>query len=112
MIGRTREPPDPPAYHEKISISAPARLPAALGVGNEIQRFRSRHGQKTDKTRIFLIPETRPPPGSTVMHRERHSGHPWRWIECAAGIGPHGAAAVVVARCVLRSPSPFRWRWA
>ena len=38
------------------------------------------------------------------MHRERHSGHPWRWIECSAGIGPHGAAAVVrVVRRVLRS---------
>jgi hypothetical protein len=51
--------------------------------------------------------------GSTVMHREQHSGHPWRWIECSAGIGPHGAAAAIKAmRRVLRYLSLSRWHWA
>jgi hypothetical protein len=68
--------------------------------------------KKPDKTRILRIHYYRQPHGSRLIHRERHSGHPWRWIECSAGIGPHGAVAVGVVRRVLRYPSPSRWRWA
>ena len=82
------------------------------GLAIKLQGFGAVRALKPDKTRIWRSLKFWPCGRSTVRHRERHSGHPWRWIECSAGIGPHGAVAVIkVARRVLRSLSPFRWHW-
>src|SRR4029077_11729018 len=99
-------------------ITVVFRLPQAprhlrrKGLAIKLQGFGAVRALKPDKTRIWRSLKFWPCGRSTVRHRERHSGHPWRWIECSAGIGPHGAVAVIkVAQRVLRSLSPFRWHW-
>jgi hypothetical protein len=78
-----------------------------------ISKVRRGSGIKTGQNANLQNSQMPAPGRATVMHREQHSVHPWRWIECSAGIGPHGAVAAIKAvRRVLRSLSPFRWHWA
>jgi hypothetical protein len=97
------------------AVFRPLQVPRHLrrkSLAIKLQGFGAVRALKPDKTRIWRSLKFWPCGRSTVRHRERHSGHPWRWIECSAGIGPHGAVAVIkVARRVLRSHSPFRWHW-
>ena len=110
--------PGRPGQGAQPPITAVFRLPQVprhlrrKGLATNFTGFGAVRALKPDKTRIWGILKYRLRGRSTVMHRERHSGQPWRWIECSAGIGPHGAVAVIkVARRVLRSLSPSRWHW-
>ena len=110
--------PGRPGQGAQPPITAVFRLPQVprhlrrKGLATNFTGFGAVRALKPDKTRIWRILKYRLRGRSTVMHRERHSGQPWRWIECSAGIGPHGAVAVIkVARRVLRSLSPSRWHW-
>jgi hypothetical protein len=106
--GRGAHPPITTVFH---LLKVPRHL-RRKGLAIKLQGFGAVRALKPDKTRIWRSLEFWPCGRSTVRHRERHSGHPWRWIECSAGIGPHGAVAVIkVARRVLRSHSPFRRHW-
>ena len=99
-------------YHRMISVRPIHHHLRRNNLAMNYQGLRAVFGLEPDKTRIFSITCFRLRGGSTVIHRERHSGHPWRWIQCSAGIGPHGAVAVgTVVRRASRSLSLFRWRW-
>jgi hypothetical protein len=109
---RRRLPRRDPSYHGAISIRSIRHHLQRNDLAMNYKGFSSAFGLEPDKTRIFSISCFHLRGGSTVIHRERHSGHPWRWIECSAGIGPHGAVAVgTVVRRASRSLSPSRWRW-
>jgi len=109
---RRRRPRRGPSYHRTISIWPIRHHLRRNNLAMNYQGLRAVFGLEPDKTRIFSITCFRLRGGSTVIHRERHSGHPWRWIECSAGIGPHGAVAVgTVVRRASRSLSLSRWRW-
>jgi hypothetical protein len=89
---------DPP-YHGTISMRPVRHHLRRNNLTMNYQGFGTTADPESDKTRIFPISRFCLRGRSTVNHREQHSGHPWRWIECSAGIGPHGAVEVgTVAR--------------